>query len=204
MGQEHLMSRLAEPLPLGADREVEDLARFFNTTLGFAPNSVLTMQRRPEIATAFIALNKAVMANHGRLTSEHKRLVALLSSEATGCRYCQAHTALAAERFGATDRRLAEIWNFETSVAFTEAEKAAFALAIAASAVPNAVTAEIAARVRTHWDDGEIVELMGVIALFGYLNRWNDSMATTIEPGAAAAGEKHLAARGWSPGKHGG
>jgi uncharacterized peroxidase-related enzyme len=198
------MSRLVEPLPLGVDREVGELARFFNTTLGFAPNSVLTMQRRPEIAAAFIALNRAVMANHGRATSEQKRLVALLSSAATGCRYCQAHTALAAERFGASDRRLAEIWNFETSDAFTGAEKAAFALAIAASAVPNEVTDEIIARVRAHWDDGEIVEIMGVIALFGYLNRWNDSMATTIEPGAVAAGERRLTARGWSPGKHAG
>ncbi|MEQ1812257.1 MAG: hypothetical protein ABL889_20175 [Terricaulis sp.] len=60
---------LVEPLPLGADPEVAELAAFFNTTLGFPPNSVLTMQRRPEIARAFIALNRAVMANHGRLTS---------------------------------------------------------------------------------------------------------------------------------------
>jgi uncharacterized peroxidase-related enzyme len=161
------------------------------------------MQRRPEIASAFIALNKAVMANKGRLTGEQKRLVALLSSAAAGCTYCEAHAALAAERFGATDRRLRDVWTYQSSTAFSEAEKAAFDLAIAASAVPNAVTGEIIARVRAHWDDGEIVELMGVIALFGYLNRWNDSMATAIEPGAVAAGENHLAARRWRPGKHG-
>jgi AhpD family alkylhydroperoxidase len=152
------MARLVDPLPLGADPAVEELAKFFNTTLGFPPNSVLTMQRRPEIAAAFIALNKAVMANKGRLTSEQKRLVALLSSAATGCRYCEAHTALAAERFGASDRRLAEVWTYQSSSAFTGAEKAAFDLAIAASAVPNAVTDEIIARVRAHWDEGEIVE----------------------------------------------
>lgn len=64
------MPPLVEPLPLGTDPAVEELAKFFNTTLGFPPNSVLTMQRRPEIAAAFIALNKAVMANRGRLTSE--------------------------------------------------------------------------------------------------------------------------------------
>jgi hypothetical protein len=45
---------------------------------------------------------------------------------------------------------------------------------------------------------------MGVIALFGFLNRWNDSMGTTLETGAVQAGEAHLADRGWSPGKHGG
>lgn len=194
---------LVDPLPLGASPEVEALASFFNTTLGFPPNSVLTMQRRPEIAAAFIALNKAVMANLGRVTSEQKRLLALLSSAATGCRYCQAHTALAAKRFGATDQRLASVWEYQTSPLFSEAERAAFDLAIAASCVPNAVDEELIQRVRAHWDEGEIVEIMGVIALFGFLNRWNDSMGTTLEPGAAAAGEAHLHKRGWSPGKHG-
>ena len=59
------------------------------------------------------------------------------------------------------------------------------------------------AELRKHWSDDEVVEILGVIALFGYLNRWNDSMATSIEPGAVESGGKHLAQRGWSPGKHG-
>jgi uncharacterized peroxidase-related enzyme len=162
------------------------------------------MQRRPEIARAFIALNKAVMANGGRLTDEQKRLVALLSSNAAGCRYCQAHTALAAERFGASDERLDAIWGHETGPLFSAAEKAAFDLAIAASIVPNGVDQEVIERVRAHWDEDDIVELMGVIALFGFLNRWNDGMGTRLEPDAIRAGEQYLAAQGWAPGKHGG
>jgi uncharacterized peroxidase-related enzyme len=194
---------LVDPLPLGASPEVEELARFFNTTLGFPPNSVLTMQRRPEIASAFIGLNRAVMENHGRVTSEQKRLIALISSLATGCRYCQAHTALAAERFGATGQRLAGIWEYETSDLFTEGEKAAFDLALAASQVPNAVDEALAQRIRSHWSEEEIVEIMGVIALFGFLNRWNDSMGTTLEVGAVEAGRAHLSSLGWNAGKHG-
>ena len=192
------------PIPLGADPEVEALASFFNTPLGFTPNSVLTMQRRPEIARAFIALNKAVMTNSGRLTGEQKRLVALISSNATGCRYCQAHTALGAKRFGASDERIDAIWSYQTSPLFSTAEKAAFDLAIAASVVPNCVDREVIERVRAHWDEGEVVELMGVIALFGFLNRWNDGMGTQLEPDAIRIGEQHLAAQGWTPGKHGG
>ncbi len=195
---------LVDPLPLGADAETAELARFFNTTLGFAPNSVLTMQRRPDIARAFIALNKAVMDNKGKLTSELKRLVALISSNAAGCRYCQAHTALAAERFGASNARLAALWTYQQSDLFSQAEKAAFDLALAASIVPNAVDQSVIDTVRAHWDDGDVVEIMGVIALFGFLNRWNDSMSTTIEDGAREAGERALGAINWAPGKHGG
>jgi uncharacterized peroxidase-related enzyme len=194
---------LVEPLAADHDAEVAELARFFNETLGFPPNSVLTMQRRPAIAKAFIELNKAVMENRGRVTSEQKRLIGDIASLTAGCRYCQAHTARAAERYGGSDVRLAEIWNYERSDLFTPAEKAALTFAQAAASVPNGVDAQIGAELRKHWTDDEIVEILGVIALFGYLNRWNDSMATSIEAGAVESGDKPLGARGWTPGKHG-
>ena len=193
---------LVDPLPTDADPDVAELAKFFNETLGFPPNSVLTMQRRPEIAKAFINLNKAVMENKGRVTSEQKRLIGYVSSLSAGCNYCQAHTALAAKRYGGSDDRVANVWDYERSDLFTAAEKAALTFAQAASASPSAVDEDIAAELKTHWDDGEIVEILGVVALFGYLNRWNDTMGTTMEPGAVAAGEEHLGATAWTRGKH--
>jgi uncharacterized peroxidase-related enzyme len=193
---------LVAPLPTDHSEEVAELARFFFETLGFVPNSVLTMQRRPAIAKAFINLNKAVMENHGRVTSEQKRLIGYLASQAAGCRYCQAHTALAAKRYGASNGRIAAIWDYQASPLFSEAEKAAFDFALAAASVPNAVTPEIGKALRSHWDEGEIVEILGVISLFGFLNRWNDSMATSLESGAEEIGQTHLAGTGWSKGKH--
>ncbi|NVJ51350.1 MAG: carboxymuconolactone decarboxylase family protein [Gammaproteobacteria bacterium] len=193
---------LVTPLQSDHDSEVAELAKFFNETLGFCPNSVLTMQRRPAIARAFINLNKAVMDNQGRVTSEQKRLIGYLTSANTGCRYCEAHTILAAHRYGGSDERLANIWDFRTSDLYSAAEKAAFEFALAASSVPNAVSEEIQQLMQQHWDDGEIVEILGVIALFGYLNRWNDSMGTQLEPGAVDAGESFLNHRGWEVGKH--
>jgi uncharacterized peroxidase-related enzyme len=193
---------LVEPLAKGSSPEVDELARFFNETLGFTPNSVLTMQRRPDIALAFINLNKAVMANEGRVTAEQKRLIGLLASNVAGCRYCEAHTALAAQRYGASHERLDSLWEYSTSSLFTAAERAAFNFAIAAAASPNAVTNEIASELRRFWDDGEVVEILGVVALFGFLNRWNDSIGTTLEDDAAEIAQRHLTRRGWTRGKH--
>lgn len=194
---------LVEPLETDHDDEMVSLVAFFEETLGFTPNSVLTMQRRPAIAKAFIALNMAVMENHGRVTAEQKRLIGHIASLTAGCRYCQAHTALAAKRYGASEARLAAIWEYDRSDVFTPAEKAAFTYARAASAVPSFLDEAICADLKAHWHDDEIVEIAGVVALFGYLNRWNDSMATPLEPGGAAAGLAHLAAQGWDVGKHG-
>ncbi|KZN64429.1 carboxymuconolactone decarboxylase family protein [Pseudoalteromonas luteoviolacea] len=193
---------LVTPLSQDHDQEVTELAKFFNETLGFCPNSVLTMQIRPAIARAFINLNKAVMENHGRVTSELKRFIGYITSANTGCRYCEAHTILAAQRYGGTDERLAQIWQFRENNVFSEAEKAAFEFALAASSVPNAVDEHIQTELKKHWDDGEVVEILGVISLFGYLNRWNDSMGTTLESGAIDAGETLLQKNNWEVGKH--
>lgn len=193
---------LVQPLPAETDDEVRKLAEFFNETLGFCPNSVLTMQRRPAIAKAFINLNTAVMDNQGRVTSALKRLIGYVASRVAGCNYCQAHTIRAAERYGAEKEQLENVWSYRTHPAFNEAERAALDLAVAASTIPNDVDDTLNQRLHEHWDEGEIVEILGVIALFGFLNRWNDSMATSLEDPAAGSAEEWLGEMGWSRGKH--
>lgn len=184
------------------DKNFLELIQFFNETLGFCPNSVKTMYHRPAIAYAFIELNKAVMENRGRVTSALKRLIGYVSSNVAGCRYCQAHTIRAAERYGAEAEKLENIWEFRTHSAFSEPERAALEFALASSTIPNGVDDHIAENLRQYWNEGEIVEILGVIALFGYLNRWNDSMGTELEKDATESGEKLLKQSGWTPGKH--
>lgn len=194
---------LIEPLADYTSNEILELAKFFNETLGFTPNSVLTMQRRPAIARAFIELNKAVMDPRFGVNSQLKRMIGYIASLTAGCRYCQAHTILAAQRYGAEDNKLDAIWEYQSNPLFTEPERAALDFALAAASVPNAVTKEIEKNLKRYWSDDQIVEILGVISLFGFLNRWNDSMATPLEEGAAQAAERYLSKNGWSKGKHG-
>ncbi len=193
---------LVAPKTGDSDPELQKLIEFYEETLGFCPNSVKTMHHRPRIAYAFIEMNKAVMENKGRVTSALKRMIAYISSNAAGCRYCQAHAIRAAERYGAEQEKLDNIWDYKTHAAFSEEERAALDFAFAASIIPNSVDDQIADNLRTYWDEGEIVEITGVVALFGYLNRWNDSMGTEIEEGAKESGEKLLGQKGWNTGKH--
>jgi uncharacterized peroxidase-related enzyme len=184
------------------DEDLQELIKFYNETLGFCPNSIKTMHHRPRIAYAFIEMNKAVMENKGRVTSALKRLMAYISSNAAGCRYCQAHAIRAAERYGADQEQLENIWDYKSHPAFSNAERAALDFALASSVIPNGVNLEISENLRKHWDDGEVVEMLGVMALFGCLNRWNDSMGTEMETGAIESGEKYLSKKGWTVGKH--
>ena len=193
---------LVSPLDTNSTKQAKEMATFYNETLGFTPNSLFTMMHRPRIAKAFLEMNQAVMENKGSITSSMKREIAYLSSMTTGCRYCEAHAIRAAERYGSSQERLENIWEYKSNAAFSESDRAMFDLAIAASQVPNGVSEEIKARAKKFFSDGEIVEILGVVALFGYLNRWNDSMGTELENPAVKSAEKILKERGWEVGKH--
>ena len=193
------MARL-QPLPPETTPELKPHFDFFLGTLGFTPNSVLTMQRKPKLAQALAAMNAAVMDPEGEVDLGFRRLVGHVVSQVSGCRYCQAHTLLGAQNFGVSKTKLADVWTYANSIK----ERLALDFALAASSQPNAVTDAQFAELQQHWSDSEIVELLGVVAMFAFLNRWNDTMATPLEAVPTALARDVLGAQGWDPGKHGG
>jgi uncharacterized peroxidase-related enzyme len=190
-----------EPLRRQDHPELEELFQLYDDTLSFVPNSLFTMARRPEILRAFSELITQIWRT-GTLPQSLKPLVAIVSSVAAGCRYCQAHEAVDAKMRGVDDEKISAIWDFERSPLYDEGERAALRFARDASLVPNEVTSSSFAEVRRHWDDGQIVEILAVVGLFGFLNRWNDTMATDLEEVPAAFAAERYDDR-WQPGKHG-
>jgi AhpD family alkylhydroperoxidase len=135
--------------------------------LGFIPNSILIMQRKPKLAKALAQLTAAIWDPEGKVDRGLKHLIAHVASRTAGCQYCMAHTAGGALHFGIEDQKL-----------------------------------EMYANLRNYWDEEQIIEITGVISTFGFINRWNDTLATPLEDEPIAVGEKFLAPHGWSPGKH--
>lgn len=191
-----------EPLPPEHTPELKDAFEAMQKNLGFIPNSMLILQRKPRIARALAALTASIWEPDGQVDRGFKRLVAHVASRTAGCRYCMAHTAGGALHFGVEEQRVDAVWEFRTSPLFNEGEKVALDFAIAAASVPNGVTDDMFAALRRHWSETQIVEIVAVIATFGFLNRWNDTMGTPLEAEPLAVGERFLAPRGWSAGKH--
>jgi uncharacterized peroxidase-related enzyme len=181
--------------------EFEESFSMIEEAAGFIPNSMLTMGRVPGILRAFSGLTAAVLGN-GSVSRELKQLVAFVSSQSAGCRYCQAHTAHAAHESGVAEQKIQAAFEFETSELFDEREKAALRVAADAGLAPNATTDAQFEELRKHFDDNEIVELVAVISMFGWLNRWNDTMATELESGPLQFAERQLSAGGWEVGRH--
>ncbi|GMR15461.1 MAG: carboxymuconolactone decarboxylase family protein [Gammaproteobacteria bacterium] len=190
------------PLPTGTTPELQEDFELFEKILGFVPNSLLTMQRRPKMVTGFGALTRAVMDPDGGVDLGLMRLIAHFSSRAAGCRYCEAHSLVAAKIHAVPQAKLDAIWEYQSSPLYSEAERAALDFALAAGSVPNAVDAEIFARMRQHWTEDQIVQILGAVCLYGFLNRWNDSMATDLEDEPRDMAERVLAKGGWTGGKH--
>ena len=191
-----------EPLP--PDPGLADaFAQFAPACGGFIPNAMLIMQHRPKILRAFIQMARAVAdPETSEVDAGFKRLIAHVASRAAGCSYCMSHTAGSALRSGIGDTKLAAVWEHRTSPLYTAAERIALDVALSAGRAPNEVTDEMFAKLREHWNDGQIVEIVAVIAQFGFLNRWNDTFATPIEDEALALGEKYLAPHGWEAGRN--
>jgi len=112
------------------------------------------------------------------------------------------HTSTHACHAGVGAEKIEHAFEFETRAVFSDAERAALRLARDSALVPNLVEAEHFEALRRHFDEAQIVELVAVCALFGFLNRWNDTMSTELEEVPRAFAEKHLSASGWQVGKH--
>jgi uncharacterized peroxidase-related enzyme len=187
------------------DREsVPELEGFFASVekqLGVLPNSTLTMAHRPEIMKRFASLNEAVMGP-GEVTQDLKQMVAAVASTAAGCRYCQAHTSRVATMRGVPIEKVRALWDYPANAQFTPAERAALAIAQAAGVTPNCVTDDSWAELARYFTDSQIVEIIAVVSLFGFLNRWNDTIATELEVSPLQFAQAHLAPHGWAVGHH--
>jgi alkylhydroperoxidase family enzyme len=191
-----------DPLPASATPELDEDFAIFERILGFVPNSLLTMQRRPKMVKGFGVLTNAVMDPEGPVDLGFMRLVAHFASRAAGCQYCEAHSLVAAGIHGIDEAKIADIWEYQTSPHYSEAERVALDYALAAGAVPNAVDEPLMTRMREYWSEEQIVQILGAVCLYGFLNRWNDSMATDLEAAPKALGDEVLTSGGWTGGKH--
>lgn len=197
------MSRLPHVADDQLDPELREKFAFASSHMGFLPNSLRVLAHNPAIASTFMDFARSVMGTPADPLHGVKALAAHVSSNVSGCRYCQAHTASTALRTGADPEKIAHAFEFETHPVFSAAERAVLRVAAGAGTAPNGVTDADFAAMREHFSDAQCAEILSMIALFGFLNRFNDTLATSLEAEPADIGERHLAARGWQAGKHG-
>ena len=193
-------------LPVVSSDELEELRADLDLVTrnlgGTLPNSMLTLARRPKILKAARDLWLVTVMEPGEVPRGLKWMIAHVASVSAGCQYCAAHTGENSHVAEVPAEKIEAIWEYETSPLFTEGERAAFRVAQGAVQAPNAVTDAEFEELRKHWNDGQVVEIIATISVFGFFNRWNDTMATELESSPLRFAEDHLSQAGWQVGKH--
>ena len=215
-----------EPLDTDQHPELAPIMASAAAAMGFVPNSTRTMAHMGQLPFVFSVLFGTIMGGDAKaivaglqdvipeqtdaqenLPPELLQLIAYCVSLSAGCRYCQAHTGHNTERLSSAPelqgQKLAEVLNYETAACYTDAERAAIGLALAAGQVPNASEAQHFVDLQAHYSKRQQVQIVAVISLFGFLNRWNDTLATTLEQTPTDFAQQHLASNGWQLSKHG-
>ena len=180
---------------------LEPVFQAVEASRGFVPTSMLTMAHWPELMQAFGGLGNTILGS-GELEPGLKQLIAFAVSNAAGSRYCQAHTAHSAERKDISTEKIQAVFDFENSKLFTDREIVALRVAMHAGMVPNAVEAQHMIALSEHFTARQAIEVVAVISLFGFLNRWNDTMATTLESSPKSFASENLVDQGWIAGRH--
>ncbi len=195
------MPRL-DPLPVEElPAELQPILQYAEATMGFMANDVLTMAHWPELLQAMGAV-VGVTFTPGSVDMALKRMVGFISSMSAGCQYCAAHNGVGFPDDGIEPAKRDAIWAYETSPLFTDAERAALNFARAVGQTPNALTDAEFAELQSHFDTRQIMELAGVICLFGFLNRWNSTFSTALEGKPRDYAEEFLSPHGWTIGPH--
>jgi len=169
------MSRISR---LDRDEVSPDIGALYDTVFaqrGNVPNMFRTMAHRPEIF-ATMQSHFAAVLNTGTVPTKLKELIIVRTSQVNQTPYCLASHTRLARSFGWSEDQLAHLAEWPERDDFTPAEKAAIRLAETVTRDAHSLSDEQFAELRTHYSEGEIVELLCAIGLFNYFNRFNDAL----------------------------
>lgn len=165
------------------DPALDELVR----TLGYHPNALLTMARRPGLLLAILGLLRIVVWSEGAIPVPLRLLLACEASRGAGCLYTAAHVVHAAHHAGLGWGKLAALPDYGRNPLFTTEEKRALAIATAGSALPVADTRAAFEEAKQVFNDDGLIEIVSVASAFGWFNRWNSLMRTELEAVPAVA-----------------
>tara|TARA_X000000368_G_scaffold39033_1_gene28421 strand:- start:36 stop:614 length:579 start_codon:yes stop_codon:yes gene_type:complete len=177
--------------------EFEELFKGVEAFMGYVPNAHLAMAERPELLLAFSNLARTIFQTEG-IDMQIKQLIALATSLSSGCKYCQAHTSHGAERAGTKEEKIVEILNYAESEHYSDEERAVLDLAFASGRIPNESNSKHFTELKKYFSDEQIIDIVSVVSMFGFLNRWNDTLGTKLEDVPKSFVEEKLKPLGWS------
>ena len=168
-------------IPSLEKKQVEDIAKAvyekFERETGKAPEWVRVMAHSPKILKEFTELFKVIMAE-GKIKAYLKWKIAYTVSEMLKCPFCVNVTTKMLEKFGATEEMMKKTTDENV---FKKAEKEILELVKDVTDDAHLDQPEIFMRLKEKLTEAQIIEVISVIGLFNYINRFNNTLAILPE-----------------------
>lgn len=177
----HTAARIAplhENDPRSQDPVLEELVGF----VGYRPNALLTMARKPGVVPALLQLLGVTLRGDGPIPEPLRFLIAAETARGARCRYTTTHLVHAAHHLGVGWDKLAALPFYQDDARYTEQERKALVIATAGGSLPVREPAQAIEQARQVFTEEEIVEIVSCVAMVGWFNRWNGLMGSELEP----------------------
>ncbi len=179
------MNHIVTPVERSDTPQLEPIFAAIEHNLGFIPNGILTMAKNPLLTQAFGGLFKS-LNDFKHIPTELKWAIATISSNAAGCVYCQGHFSHISSRASVNKNKVLAVFEFETSDYYDDAERAALRFAFASSTSPAHIEKAHFSELDKYYNEAAVIEISAIIAICGFLNRWNTSMDSQLESAPSA------------------
>jgi AhpD family alkylhydroperoxidase len=136
------------------------------------------LRLRPEIARTLAAHDRAV--DEGSVDPRTKALCAVMVAWLNACERCVENNLDAARELGVTQAALDALERYTESDEFSPDQRVALEAAVAITREPRGISQVLCERLRVHFDEGQIVELVAAIGLQNYLSRASNAFRTAF------------------------
>ena len=145
------------------------------------PNMFKTVAHVPGLALGFAGLLKALLSD-GALPGWYKELIATRMSVLCGSHYAIAGHSLSAKQKGASDQQIAAVKADFEAGPFNDQEKLGLRCADRLHRSGREVDDEFFARLKSAFNDQQIVELFAAASVFEFFPRFVDGLRIPITP----------------------
>jgi len=153
---------------------VKEIYEGFETNGKQVPEWVKVMAHCPKILKEFFELFQVVMGE-GKVDKIMKWKIAYTVSETLKCPFCVDVTSKMLKKMGATDKEIEEIGNI------SDREKEILEIVKEVTLKANICKQELFEKIKNDFSEAEIVEIVSIIGLFNYINRFNNTFCILPE-----------------------
>lgn len=163
-----------------AQGETKDIFKVMKNNFGMVPNLFATIANYPKALKPLLDLYQAI-SKESTIEPRLQELANLEVSRINRCNYCLVHHSRMAKMFGLSDEQINALKTENVNKGFTDKEQVVIEYARQVTKDAEEATEDLFKRLRSYFNDSQIVNLTLIIGLMNVFNRFNGALGVELE-----------------------